>query len=78
MPELLQGLNSNNQAFLELQAGLNKTLQELLSTLSRDSSERYQFREALIRLAELASSAKVLFDTLERNPESILTGKPQP
>lgn len=78
LPRLLSGLDSNSKAFLELQTTLNDTLSELHTSLDRNSAERVQLRTTLSTLSEAASQARLLFDYLERHPESILTGKPQP
>jgi paraquat-inducible protein B len=78
LPRLLGGLDSNSKAFLELQTSLNETLTELRTTLDRNSAERVQFRTTMSTLSEAAAQARLLFDYLERHPESILTGKPQP
>ncbi|MGA0367964.1 MAG: MlaD family protein [Kiritimatiellia bacterium] len=78
LPTLLKGFDSNSKAFLELQANLDQTLQELRRSIEGGSSERYQFRDTMARLADAAEQARLLLDYIERHPESILTGKPQP
>ena len=52
-------------------------LSEAKSQLRGDSEQLYQLGTTLEELERAARSIREFFDSLERNPESILRGKPE-
>lgn len=53
-----------------------QTIEELQRVVARDSELHYNLMSALTELATAARSVQMLADSLERNPESLLRGKP--
>ena len=53
------------------------TLQDVDGALSGDLPLGYQLKQALQELGAAARSLRTLADYLERNPESLLLGKPR-
>jgi len=78
VPPMLEGLDSNSEAFFELQQNTLKALTEIQQLLNRNSTGRYQINDALAKLSAMAAQAQQLMDFIERHPEAFLTGKPQP
>lgn len=76
-PALITGAEENMKSFVALQANLNKTMEELHTLLSRNSTSRYQLSDALATFTELAANASRFLEYLERHPESLITGKPE-
>jgi len=64
-----------NEAESALKQSRN-TIEELQRVVSRDSELHYNLVTALNELAIAARSVRVLADSLERNPEALLRGKP--
>lgn len=75
-PGLLAGAEENSEKLKELQSVLMDTLKATESIIAQDSPLRYNAALALDRYTKVAAKLEQLLDALERNPESILTGKP--
>lgn len=76
-PELLAGAQENTDKLTELQTTLTGILKEAEGMLSQDSPLRFHFAALLKRYNAVATKLEVFLDTMESNPESILTGKPE-
>lgn len=76
-PGLLKGAEGNTEKFLELQTALTHTLKEAEGVFAQDSPLRFHLANLLNRYSKVAVKMEMLLDTLENNPESILTGKPE-
>lgn len=72
----LAGLASGlNQQVGQSLAGLDRFLGQAEALLQPDSELRYEFTNTLRELGRTAQSIRVLTDYLERNPQSLLTGR---
>ena len=68
----------NGEVAPDVQAVLvdaRKTLDATRQTLASDSPQLVEVRQALSELARAAEAVRVLAETLERNPESLIRGK---
>jgi len=52
-----------------------KTMEAANLTLASDSPQLVQIRETLSELARAAEAVRLLAETLEKNPESLIRGK---
>lgn len=57
--------------------GFDKLLAETEAVLGPGSGVRYEFENALREISETARAVRVLADYLERNPNALLTGRPE-
>jgi paraquat-inducible protein B len=57
--------------------GVDRLTAETGSLLSADSSLRYEFENTLREMSQAAKSIRMLTDYLERNPNALLTGRPE-
>jgi len=62
-------------SFERSMAEANRAFRSLGEQLSEDSELHYQLSRALQELTESARSLRILSDTIERNPETLLKGK---
>jgi len=76
-PGLLKGAQDNTDKLMVLQTVLTETLKEAEGMLSSESPLRFHIAALLSRYTKVAAKLEVLLDTMETNPESILTGKPE-
>lgn len=58
-------------------AGLDRLIDETGNLMSPDSNLRYEFETTLRELSRAAQSIRLLADYLERNPNALLTGRPE-
>jgi paraquat-inducible protein B len=58
--------------------GVDQLAGSVDSLLQPDSSMRYQFENTLRELSQTAKSIRMLTEYLERNPNALLTGRPDP
>ncbi len=71
---LEQALGSGRRALEQV----NGTLERLNRVLAPDSPAQYRFNRMTEELAEMARAIRTLVDLLERQPQSVLFGKPPP
>lgn len=58
-------------------AGLDRLIDETGNLMSPESDLRYEFENTLRELSRAAQSIRLLADYLERNPNALLTGRPE-
>lgn len=58
-------------------AGLDRLIDETGNLMSPESDLRYEFETTLRELSRAAQSIRLLADYLERNPNALLTGRPE-
>jgi paraquat-inducible protein B len=63
--------------FVDTLDGVDRLTRETGSLLDADSSLRYEFENTLRELSQAAKSIRMLTDYLERNPNALLTGRPE-
>lgn len=65
------------QQYEETMAGLDSLVNETGELMSPESDLRYGFETTLRELSRAAQSIRLLADYLERNPNALLTGRPE-
>jgi paraquat-inducible protein B len=77
--ELLPALNANldamQRALVSIERGMNHADANVLSP---DAPAQQELRDALSEFTRASTSMRILFDYLERHPESVIRGKPSP
>jgi paraquat-inducible protein B len=77
--ELLPALNANldamQRALVSIERGMNNADANVLSP---DAPAQQELRDALSEFTRASTSMRILFDYLERHPESVIRGKPSP
>lgn len=77
--ELLPALNANldamQRALVSIERGMNHADANVLSA---DAPAQQELRDALTEFTRASTSMRILFDYLERHPESVIRGKPSP
>lgn len=69
----VHNMNRNSE---EMMGNMNEFIGDLRTIFAPDTPFRYEFAMLIKNLGDTALSVKALADYLERNPNSILTGKP--
>mgnify|MGYP000088381590 CR=1 FL=1 len=75
-PGILQGAKANTDKLQELQTALTQAVKQAEGMLANDSPLRFHMAAALDRYTKVATKLELLLDTIERNPEAFITGKP--
>lgn len=76
-PEILQGAQENNNKLLELQTALTNFIEQAEGMFAADSPLSFEIASFLERYMIVGAKLEDLIETLERNPESIIKGKPK-
>ncbi|MDF3129748.1 MlaD family protein [Kiritimatiellaeota bacterium B1221] len=76
-PGILQGAKANTDKLQELQTTLTSAVKQAEGMLAHDSPLRFHMAAALDRYTKVATKLETLLDTIERNPEAFITGKPE-
>ncbi|HAV12701.1 MAG TPA: hypothetical protein DCX06_04275 [Opitutae bacterium] len=63
--------------FDKTMAGLDRLVSESSDLISPESDLRYEFETTLRELGRAAKSVRLLVDYIERNPNALLTGRPE-
>lgn len=74
---LTKAITTWTQKYQETMSGLDRLVEDTGALISPESDFRYEFETTLRELSRTAQSIRLLADYLERNPNALLTGRPE-